>query len=235
LSSLRSSTWSSGLPTHPGGLGRRPQRLVTREACRAGTYAERDGPASDLAELRARSLVRERFGHFGNAGDVWRGLADLLRRRDDRGGVRYLRRFGPLRRVGVAPPHRQVWVNTTRGRRGSGGRSEARGPGPHGPPWRLASSPGRCGSPAGACRSRDRARTRRSAPTCPAIAPPSQAPCAAQPSSKRRRIQRKMLDGGCGRSSSNTPTLPISLVPQGIFGGPGRDRTCDQRIMSPPL
>ena len=33
---------------------------------------------AELAQLRARSLVRERFGDLGNARDVLRGLADLL-------------------------------------------------------------------------------------------------------------------------------------------------------------
>jgi transcriptional regulator with XRE-family HTH domain len=41
---------------------------------------------SELAELRARSLVRETFGDLGNARDVLRGLADLLDQLDHETG-----------------------------------------------------------------------------------------------------------------------------------------------------
>lgn len=41
---------------------------------------------AELAELRARSLVRERFGDLDNARDVLRGLADLLDQLDHQTG-----------------------------------------------------------------------------------------------------------------------------------------------------
>jgi hypothetical protein len=42
--------------------------------------------ASEMADLRARSLVRERFGDLGNARDVLRGIADLLDQLDHETG-----------------------------------------------------------------------------------------------------------------------------------------------------
>lgn len=60
--------WETERPAEQGGMS-----SVTARAC-------------ELAELRARSLVRERFGDLGNAQDVLRGLAELLDQLDDETG-----------------------------------------------------------------------------------------------------------------------------------------------------